>query len=356
METQLRPLSLGEILDRTAQLYRENFVLLAGISAINAGVVLVLSLVNIGLAEAMHLDQLLLHPQWLPLTFYGLYVLFMAAAMTVVAGISVAANNRSVAWLHLGEPASIRGAYKSILPRLRTYIWLMILLFLIIWTPVMVLYGGFFGTIYLYLKPLSAGGPGQSQDMAKLAIFGVISLVFLLLILGAFVYALLMTLRYSLSMAACVVENLTARKAMRRSVELSRGSKGRIFVLGLLVAAIEIILVAITQIFFLVAAFKSHGQLSVSLRVLQQVIGFFTNTLIGPVYATGLTLFYYDQRVRKEGYDIEWMMQAAGLTVPEPAMPEQPAEPWLALDAHFEPPAPAQTPPEATPEAETPHE
>jgi len=29
MESNLRPLSLGEILDRTAQLYRENFVLFA---------------------------------------------------------------------------------------------------------------------------------------------------------------------------------------------------------------------------------------------------------------------------------------------------------------------------------------
>lgn len=38
-----------------------------------------------------------------------------------------------------------------------------------------------------------------------------------------------------------------------------------------------------------------------------------TNTFIGPIYSTGLTLFYYDQRIRKEGFDIEWMMRAAGL-------------------------------------------
>ena len=31
------------------------------------------------------------------------------------------------------------------------------------------------------------------------------------------------------------------------------------------------------------------------------------------MFSTGLTLFYYDQRVRMEGYDIEWMMQAAGM-------------------------------------------
>jgi hypothetical protein len=46
------------------------------------------------------------------------------------------------------------------------------------------------------------------------------------------------------------------------------------------------------------------------------VIGFFTNTFLGPIWAAGITLFYYDQRVRKEGYDIEWMLQAAGLTGP----------------------------------------
>jgi hypothetical protein len=47
-------------------------------------------------------------------------------------------------------------------------------------------------------------------------------------------------------------------------------------------------------------------------------MGFFTNTFLGPIWATGITLFYYDQRVRKEGYDIEWLMQAAGLTPPPP--------------------------------------
>ena len=37
MQTDLRPMSLGEILDRTAQLYRNNFVLFAGIAAVYAG-------------------------------------------------------------------------------------------------------------------------------------------------------------------------------------------------------------------------------------------------------------------------------------------------------------------------------
>ena len=48
----------------------------------------------------------------------------------------------------------------------------------------------------------------------------------------------------------------------------------------------------------------------------QQLATFIVNTFIGPIYSTGLTVFYYDQRVRKEGYDIERMMQTAGLTLP----------------------------------------
>jgi hypothetical protein len=38
--------------------------------------------------------------------------------------------------------------------------------------------------------------------------------------------------------------------------------------------------------------------------------------LIKPIYGIALMLFYYDQRIRLEGYDIEWMMQQAGLVAP----------------------------------------
>ncbi len=61
------------------------------------------------------------------------------------------------------------------------------------------------------------------------------------------------------------------------------------------------------------------------LLAIQQISVFLISTFIGPIYSTGLTLFYYDQRIRKEGYDIERMMQAAGLTLPaELAVRQQP--------------------------------
>jgi len=58
--------------------------------------------------------------------------------------------------------------------------------------------------------------------------------------------------------------------------------------------------------------------------VLYLVVDFTVQVLLAPVSWIALVLFYYDQRIRKEGFDIEWMMQQAGLT--QPASNALPAE------------------------------
>jgi len=58
--------------------------------------------------------------------------------------------------------------------------------------------------------------------------------------------------------------------------------------------------------------------------VLYLVVDFTAQVLLAPVSWIALVLFYYDQRIRKEGFDIEWMMQQAGLTQQASATP--PAE------------------------------
>jgi uncharacterized membrane protein len=123
-----------------------------------------------------------------------------------------------------------------------------------------------------------------------------------------------------------VVENLSARKAIRRSVELTKGSRGRIFLLWLLVGVVWAGLFGLTHSFFFIYSAMHQNTLPIGLSILEQILTFFMNTFVGPILATGTTLFYYDQRIRKEGYDIEWMMQAAGLTVPEAPLAEA-AEP-----------------------------
>jgi uncharacterized membrane protein len=313
METNLRPLSLGEILDRTAQLYRSNFVLFAGIASVYAGIVLALNLVQIGLTAlltSLHMTQLA------PLFLIG-WALLILPLIFICAGAAMAANNRAVAWVNLGQPATIRGAYMSILPRLGRYLWLMTIATFICYLPFVLIFGlyGAFLLAYAGSKGLLTHAAAGGDPQTAIVIAGA-TVAFFLLCLPALIYAVVMALRYSLAVPASVVEDLKARKALRRSVELSKGSLGRIFLLGLLIAIIQIGLALVTQMFFIVAAVKEHGVLPLWVQVAQQVVGFLTNSFIGPMYATGLTLFYYDQRIRKEGFDIEWMMQAAGMTVP----------------------------------------
>ncbi|HLY42337.1 MAG TPA: hypothetical protein VKR52_14080 [Terracidiphilus sp.] len=311
MDTNLRPLTLGEILDRTAQLYRENFLLFAGIAAVYAGVLLVLSLIQIGIQEWMRVHHMVNQLLWTT----GVGVLVLWTAIFIFGGLAVAANNRAVAWVHLGETATIRGAYASIMPRVGRYLWLMAITAFRVWTPCAVLYLGYIGLAVFYLRSKGVFNKhATTPDPSAMLIFGLATLAFGVLMLVAIVYAILMALRYSLAVPACVVEDLKAREAIRRSIDLSKGTRGRIFVLGLLAIAIQIGLALVTQLFFIVATFKHHGLLPVGLRALQQVVAFCTNAFVGPIYATGLTLFYYDQRVRTEGFDIERMMQAAGLT------------------------------------------
>jgi len=315
MITELRPLSLGEILDRTAALYRTNFALFAGISVIFAGATLVVGLVQLGIQVLMgypHIDPRL---QWAVATVAVVGVL----AILLVAGLAIAAMARAVAWIYLGETATVRAAVAGIGPRLGRYLWAMAIAGFRAWSPLAVMYVVFFAGILSYFPKGFLTNPAVMQaappDPAHAVVIVIAFLILAPLFILTLAYGIFMSLRYSLVVPVCVVEELPARQAIKRSIDLSKGARGRIFVLGLLVYAVRMVLGILLSIPFLIFTFRHIGQaIPIALLAMQQLAGFIVNTLIGPIYSTGLTLFYYDQRVRKEGFDIEWMMQAAGLT------------------------------------------
>lgn len=321
METTLRPLSLGEILDRTAELYRNHFLLFAGISSIYGGILLVLGLLEIGAQQAalkLHLGTSLI-----VVSVIGLALLWLV--IFVAGGMAVAANTRAVGWLHLGEPASIRAAYSAILPHTGRYLWLMTLTYFRACFPLVLVYGAYFALIFTYVRPKGVFGPhpavaATQADAQTLMILGLATIAFVFLAFVTVIYAVIMSIRYSLAVPACTMEDLKARAAIRRSIALSKGSRLRIFMLFLLVIVIDVGLVGLTQGFFIVVGIKHQGVIPVWMSVVQQFLAFLTNTFVGPIYATGFTLFYFDQRVRKEGYDIERMMQTAGMNELQPAM------------------------------------
>ena len=330
MQTTLRPLTLGEILDRTAELYRNNFLLLAGISSVYAGVLLVLGLVQVGAQRAfsaMHMNTGIIAA-----AVIGIVLMFLVSL--VCGGVAVAANTRAVGWLHLGERASINAAYRAVLPRTGRYVWLLTIIYFLAWFPCVLIYAAYAVLLFHYVRTtgmLNAHAAPAIEQKTALMLLGA-SVGFVVLLVAFGIYGIIMSLRYSLAVPACTVENLTARAAIKRSISLSKGSRGRIFMLGVLTIVIQIGLAALTQGFFILSGIRHKGMLPLWMSVLQQLLAFLTNTFVGPIYATGFTLFYFDQRVRKEGFDIEHMMMAAGMTAAPTSSEVQPAFDTLGME------------------------
>jgi len=139
-----------------------------------------------------------------------------------------------------------------------------------------------------------------------------------------------MLVRFSLAFPACVVEQIGAWPAITRSWDLSDGSKGRILLLYVLVGLLGWLLsmgisLPLLVIFTLLigSGNSQHAQAaSIAIIFISYGSSFGVQALVRPVYGIAQVLFYYDQRIRKEGFDIEWMMQAAGMIVAPPAAPQ----------------------------------
>lgn len=113
MESNLRPLTFSEILDRIAQLYRENFLLFAGISAVYAGVLLIMSLLP-RLGRYLWLMTIAAFVVWTPFTL--IYSGYFAAIFLFARPKGVLAQTCAGAATHHGADVRPTG---SILARSR---------------------------------------------------------------------------------------------------------------------------------------------------------------------------------------------------------------------------------------------
>jgi len=134
-------------------------------------------------------------------------------------------------------------------------------------------------------------------------------------IVAGVVYGVIAYLRNSLALPAAVVEGLHVRDAMRRSKNLATGSIGRIFLLLLLVYALWMVATVIQlPLVFLATRAGAAQQFVMQGAIL--AINFVVTTVVAPIAAIGLCLFYFDERVRKEGFDIEMLLHGATVCLP----------------------------------------
>jgi hypothetical protein len=311
MRAELRPSSLGEILDRTAQMYRSRFLQYFGIAAVAYSGILVLSLIA---------DVSVYSPAHRPSGHAGTAAFSLGVVLGAAIGlisilpiaVGMAAVMRAVARNYLGESCTIREAYQGV--KRRWYRYILILLAIDLYAIFPVAFVVALVALSSFLLP---------AGVARSLIIGIAVLVGFA---GIF-YMIWRMLRWALSVPAAVMEDLTVHGALKRSSILTRGCVWRIFVMLLLVVAIMMVIQYVVEVPMFIMLWKSHGVPTLPARIFTAFAGFLSGSFLLPVYSIALTLFYYDQRIRKEGYDVEWLMEQAGLTAVPPSPLPGPVSP-----------------------------
>jgi hypothetical protein len=262
-DLDLRPLSLGEILDRTFTIYRRNFLLFVGIIAIPQLMVLAFNLAQTfvkGTTSSKVASSLTITTGVLffILAIAGIVVYF-AAYLYAHGGTVYAVSD-----LYLGRPTSIAASLR----RMR----------------------GQAGTLL---------GVSLLSGLAMFAGF------ILLIIPGVYVACRLTT-----CIPAALLENLGPRESLERSFTLTKDNAGRSFVIYLLYISILYGMMLLLAFPFLIAiglSVKNPGMIKMWMAF-SQVGTSLATVLVTPIFTIATTVFYYDLRVRKEAFDLQMMM------------------------------------------------
>ena len=317
-QTAFGPRTFGEILDRTFQLLRTHLRLLLGVSAIPIGIFFAIYVI---VATAALLFGVLLHmpsstnPDWVFSMVIPALLVACIPILAVFALYLVAASHVS-SQADAGFKVTFREAYGLAWRRAGRHFLLLVLTYLRAFGPALAIILSMFATAGLH--SLWWGTP------ATFLFFP----LGILLYIAAFVYGIVVALRLSLAFPACVVEGLTARDAIKRSSYLTKGAKGRIFLMLLVIYAISYVF--LMALYLVALVLIAAGALGASVLHLQAetpwsyiglglggicvvVVIFLWTAFSWAGLTTALAVIYNDQRVRREGYDIERMMRRAGM-------------------------------------------
>lgn len=300
----LRPMSTGEVLDRAFVLYRSHFLFFAGIGTVPALTFFIAMLVfrfaeNIkpawdGSVGNTAVAGLLITGYILAFSVLGLSGVAMATGATMYA----------VSRLHLGYSTTVRESYRKVL-RLTGRILRLVLTIAVrmLGSGLVMLVLLSFTSIYLLQWLVQARVFGRNRLILQIILVILTSACFL----GGLVWSLRIVCKFSLAVPACVLENMPARPALKRSKFLARGALFRIFLIQLMVVFVGVPVFYVMQIPGIFLATLNHGVPN----LIMICVGALVATAIAfPIGAVGTCLVYYDQRVKKEAFDLQIMMES----------------------------------------------
>ena len=294
-DTQIRPMNLGEILDRTFGLYRDHFKLFVGIMALPAALAAIGGLV-LQFFQGPLLQMQREGPGELSPEMVGMALLFVVGFLVfmlvywVLYSFALGATTCALLSLLKGGKLSIREAYGSVGDRLLGLIFLPVVIF-----------------IFLLAAGLGAGLVVALVGGGASAVSGWIGIP--LIIVGCFgilFFMFWLVLGYSVTVPALIIEEIGIIESMKRSTLLMRRHRLRallILVLMVLIGyAANLILQSPLVVSTIVESMRG-GTPPLWLRSLGAVGAGIAGALTGPLLTLGLALLYFDLRVRKESFD-----------------------------------------------------
>ena len=307
---ELRPLSLGELLDRTFTLYRNHFWLFVGIMAIPSSLSIPLNLYilmrggsPIPFGRPAPQNPLAVFT----VTYFALVILLWMAHSLALGAVTFAVSDA-----YLGRDSTVRGAYGNISGRF--------------WRLIGVVFNvGFriFGVMFVSVMVAAFGAAllavGIRAGFNSTTAAAIVGIIMFVLILAGFALAIVFALRYAVSIPSMLLENIPGGTAIRRSVALTRGRRGHIFMAGFLTSVIAYVGVVVFQGPFWIAMIlhaSKMGQLPPWIVYGMSFGGAVGGSITGPLLMIVIVLLYYDMRIRKEGFDLQYMMSSLGGSEP----------------------------------------
>ncbi len=289
---QLRPLGVGDIVDRVFALYRSRPLLYLAAAAIPylvfvlliAGVTLALAASFSGLAEFANAIALGATPN--PAVFAGaigtffVFILFVVVAAVVILSLQTTALVHAMSARYLGRQITLGETLRAGLrasPRVIATGLLIFVGIVLLWTVLVIL-------MVLYQ---------QAWFVALAALGGLIGTFFILA----------STL---VAPVVATIESVGPIGAIRRAFSLSKGNRWRILGLQLLLLLINGVISAVVSAVFVTTIISDPGLRAAA----QQVVNAVTTIAWAPVEWGTFAILYYDLRVRREAFDLQLAAEA----------------------------------------------
>ena len=292
MTEPMRPLSIGELLDRTFSLYRQNFKLFVGVSILGPAAMLCFqtALSAIGVGGSNGSGVIRNSPSVIAAIIVGVVVYLIGHS------ISAAATVRAVAAVYLGRVISIGEAFSSVKGRVMRVVGVVISAMLLV-----MLVGALLIGVGAAIFSLGITLPTGTAARIVGGLLGGAVLVALILVVIGF------AVRYALAVQACVVESLGVGASLTRSRVLAKGDRKRI-VTTYVVCMVVIYVVSL--LFTGLSMLVPTGHSLLARQAATQVANLLAGALAAPLMTIAMSLVYYDERVRKEAFDLQFLMES----------------------------------------------